>query len=51
MNLLFLFSLLILTGIVINQKIVAEAIRKLLLPKPELMPSTVAVKKAVKKQR
>ena len=40
MNLVFLFSLLILAGMVINLKYIAEAIRKLLIPQRQLIPQT-----------
>lgn len=46
MNLIFLFSLLIIAGMVINLKYIAEAIRKLLIPQRQLIPQTAPVGKA-----
>ncbi len=50
MNVVFLFSLLILAGMAINLKYIEEAIRKLLLPKRQLIPQTAPVRKAVEKR-
>jgi hypothetical protein len=50
MNLVFLFSLLILAGMVINLKYIAEAVRKLLIPQRQLMPQTAPVGNAPEKK-
>jgi len=46
MNLIFLFSLLIIASMVINLKYIAEAVRKLLIPQRQLVPQKAPVGKA-----
>ncbi|MDB5260920.1 MAG: hypothetical protein JWQ14_201 [Adhaeribacter sp.] len=47
---LFLFSVLVTIGMIVNQKYVRKAIHSLLIPKQELMPIKVTVMNAVKKR-
>ena len=47
---LFLFSVLVTTAMVVNQKYVREAIHSLLIPKQNLKPNKVAVMNTVKKR-
>ncbi|WP_190277448.1 hypothetical protein [Adhaeribacter rhizoryzae] len=50
MNLIFLFSLLIVAGMVINLKYIAEAVRKLLVPQRQLVPQTAPVGNSIEKK-
>jgi hypothetical protein len=45
---LFLFSVLVTTAMVVNQKYIREAIHSLLIPKQELIPIKLPVNKTVK---
>jgi len=50
MDTLIFISLLIITGMVVNQKFMTEAIHRLLIPQPELIPHKVAVVRPITKR-